>query len=261
MRFVVSTKAKSRIKDLLREAERKIAREGKELLAKKLKQVKLEPETATIDQLRNFLNEPTISSLYYKVGKGIITINEVRRFREFKISGPHKSKVTDPVITEPENHPATKKKYDDILLIGEDMDVVEYKLAKCCTPIPGDEVFGFFSSDAQILIHRVNCSNAIKLLSNYAYRIVRAKWGNDQLISFLAGIRISGNDEIGMVNTITKIISNENNVNMRSIHFDTDDGLFEGTLMVYVHDTKHLNHLVQNLKKIKGVRMVERVGP
>jgi len=118
----------------------------------------------------------------------------------------------------------------------------------------------FFSTNAEILIHRVNCPNATKLLSNYAYRIVRAKWGNDQLISFLAGIRISGSDEIGMVNSITKVISNENNINMRSIHFDTDDGLFEGTLMVYVHDTKHLNHLVKNLKNIKGVSTVDRIG-
>ena len=206
-----------------------------------------------------FLKLPALQELYYRTALGNVDVKEIQEFIEFKKSGVQSAetgelKKWDELITR-------ARGTSNMMVISGDAQQIKYTLATCCNPIPGDEVFGFFSSDAQILIHRVNCSNAIKLLSNYAYRIVRAKWGNDQLISFLAGIRISGNDEIGMVNTITKIISNENNVNMRSIHFDTDDGLFEGTLMVYVHDTKHLNHLVQNLKKIKGVRMVERVGP
>ena len=258
LRFVVSTKAKSRIKDLLREAERKIAREGKELLAKKLKQVKLEPETATIDQLRNFLNEPTISSLYYKVGKGIITINEVRRFREFKISGPHKSKVTDPVITEPENHPATKKKYDDILLIGEDMDVVEYKLAKCCTPIPGDEVFGFVTINEGIKIHRTNCTNAAELLANHGNRVIKAKWTSQYEVSFLTGLKVVGMDRVGLINDVSRIISEELKVNMSSISFRSDSGIFEGEIMLYVSDTRHLDLLIGKLETVEGVVRVTR---
>ncbi len=258
LRFVVSTKAKSRIKDLLREAERKIAREGKELLAKKLKQVKLEPETATIDQLRNFLNEPTISSLYYKVGKGIITINEVRRFREFKISGPHKSKITDPVITEPENHPSTKKKYDDILLIGEDMDVVEYKLAKCCTPIPGDEVFGFVTINEGIKIHRTNCTNAAELLANHGNRVIKAKWTSQYEVSFLTGLKVVGMDRVGLINDVSRIISEELKVNMSSISFRSDSGIFEGEIMLYVSDTRHLDLLIGKLETVEGVVRVTR---
>ena len=147
----------------------------------------------------------------------------------------------------------------DMLVIGDDMQKLDYNLAPCCNAIPGDDVFGFITVGEGIKIHRVNCPNAIKLLSNYAYRVVKAKWVNDQLISFLAGIKIIGTDELGIVNNITKVISNEYNVNMRSINFDTDDGIFEGTIMIYVHDTKHLNHLIDNLRKVKGVNKVERV--
>ena len=147
----------------------------------------------------------------------------------------------------------------DMLVIGDDLQKLDYKLSPCCNPIPGDDVFGFVTIGEGIKIHRVSCPNAIKLLSNYAYRVVKAKWVNDQLISFLAGLKITGTDELGIVNNITEIISNENNVNMRSINFDTEDGLFQGTVMVYVHDTKHLNHLMENLKKVKGVTRVERI--
>ena len=147
----------------------------------------------------------------------------------------------------------------DMLMIGDDLKKLDYNLSSCCNPIPGDDVFGFVTELEGIKIHRVNCPNAVKLLSNYAYRVVRAKWVNDKLISFLAGLKITGTDEIGIVNNITNVISSENHVNMRAINFDTDGGVFEGTIMVYVHDTKHLNHLKSNLKKIKGVNRVERI--
>ncbi len=257
--FVVTAKAKSKIKNRLRLERKKTASAGREILKTKLEAAGLSDDLKTQNAFLKFLKLPALQELYYRTALGNVDVKEIQEFIEFKKSGVQSAetgelKKWDELITR-------ARGTSNMMVISGDAQQIKYTLATCCNPIPGDEVFGFFSSDAQILIHRVNCSNAIKLLSNYAYRIVRAKWGNDQLISFLAGIRISGNDEIGMVNTITKIISNENNVNMRSIHFDTDDGLFEGTLMVYVHDTKHLNHLVQNLKKIKGVRMVERVGP
>ena len=257
--FVVTAKAKSKIKNRLRLERKKTASAGREILKTKLEAAGLSDDLKTQNAFLKFLKLPALQELYYRTALGNVDVKEIQEFIEFKKSGVQSAetgelKKWDELITR-------ARGTSNMMVISGDAQQIKYTLATCCNPIPGDEVFGFFSSDAQILIHRVNCSNAIKLLSNYAYRIVRAKWGNDQLISFLASIRISGNDEIGMVNTITKIISNENNVNMRSIHFDTDDGLFEGTLMVYVHDTKHLNHLVQNLKKIKGVRMVERVGP
>ncbi|HEV7230890.1 MAG TPA: ACT domain-containing protein, partial [Bacteroidia bacterium] len=124
--------------------------------------------------------------------------------------------------------------------------------------IPGDDVFGFITINEGIKIHRVNCPNALQLMSNYAYRVVKAKW-SQELLSFLAGIKVSGIDEMGIVNNITKVISNELNVNMRSISFDTNDGTFEGTIMVFVHDTKHLTDLMNKLKKVPGVLNVKRI--
>lgn len=147
----------------------------------------------------------------------------------------------------------------DMLVIGDDMQKLDYKFSTCCSPIPGDDVFGFITISEGIKIHRINCPNAIQLLSNYAYRVVKAKWNSQQLISFLAGIKINGSDDIGLVNNITKIISTQYNVNMRSINFDSDDGIFEGIIMVYVHSTEHLTHLISKLKKVPGVLGVTRL--
>ena len=146
----------------------------------------------------------------------------------------------------------------DLLVLGDNMDKIEYKLAPCCHPIPGDDVFGFITINEGIKIHRVNCPNATKMLANHAYRVVKAKWMNKELISFLAGIRVTGTDRLGVVNNITKIISNENNINMRSISFDSNDGVFEGKIMLFVHDTKHLTELMKKLNKVDGVIGVSR---
>ena len=257
--FVVTAKAKSKIKNRLRQERKKTALAGKEILKTKFEAAGLPDDLKTLQGFLKFLKLPSLQEVYYRTALGNVDTKEIQEFKEFKNSGlltaadTVESKKWDELITR-------VRGTSNMLVISGDAQQLKYTLASCCNPIPGDEVFGFFSTNAEILIHRVNCPNATKLLSNYAYRIVRAKWGNDQLISFLAGIRISGSDEIGMVNSITKVISNENNINMRSIHFDTDDGLFEGTLMVYVHDTKHLNHLVKNLKNIKGVSTVDRIG-
>lgn len=259
LNFVVTAKAKSKIKTRLRQERKKTALAGKEILKSKFEAAGLKDDSKTLHSFLKFLKLPSLQEMYYRTALGNVDIKEIQEFIEFKNSGQTttadtgESKKWDELITR-------ARGTSNMLVISGDAQQLKYTLAPCCNPIPGDEVFGFFTTNAEILIHRVNCPNATKLLSNYAYRIVRAKWGNDQLISFLAGIRISGNDDIGMVNNITKVISNENNINMRSIHFDTDDGLFEGTLMVYVHDTKHLNHLVKNLKNINGVRTVDRIG-
>jgi GTP pyrophosphokinase len=138
------------------------------------------------------------------------------------------------------------------------MDTFEYKLSPCCSPIPGDEVFGFITISDGIKIHKTNCPNAVQLMSNYAYRIVKARWTNQESIAFLAGIKVTGIDNVGIVNRITQIISSELNVNMRSISFDSLDGIFEGKIMVFVHDTNHLTQLCTKLKEIEGVIHVTR---
>lgn len=257
LNFVITAKAKSKIKSCLKEQRKKIAEEGREILERKFYKHKLDFTLQNVNDFCNYLKLPSSQELFYRAALGNVDAKEIKAFLKFKEAPTKSHKKSDaPKI---EQLVTNARGSSNMLVIGDDLQKLDYKLSPCCNPIPGDDVFGFITVNEGIKIHRVNCPNAIKLLSNYAYRVVKAKWLNDQLISFLAGIKITGTDELGIVNNITKIISNENNVNMRSINFDTDDGLFEGTIMVYVHDTKHLNHLMDNLKKVKGVKKVERI--
>jgi GTP pyrophosphokinase len=254
---VITAKAKSKIKNSLKEQRKKVAEEGKEVLHRKFERHKLAFNTQTINEFCSYLRLPSLHELYYRAALGNVDVKEIKEYIKFKESPQRKPRKNEGARLEELVTSARGK--SDMLVIGDDLQKLDYKLSPCCNPIPGDDVFGFITVGEGIKIHRVNCPNALKLLSNYAYRVVKAKWVNDQLISFLAGIKLTGTDELGIVNNITEIISNENNVNMRSINFDTDDGMFEGTVMVYVHDTKHLNHLIENLKKVKGVNRVERI--
>lgn len=257
LNYVITAKAKSKIKNSLKEQRKKVAEEGKEILERKFHRLKLDLSTQLVNEFCNYLKLPSSQELFYRAALGNVDVGEVKQFIKFREKPAKRTrKAETPNL---EQLVTSARGTSDMLVIGDDLQKLDYKLSPCCNPIPGDDVFGFVTVSEGIKIHRVNCPNAIKLLSNYAYRVVRAKWLNDELISFLAGIKITGTDELGIVNNITKVISNENNVNMRSINFDTDDGIFEGTIMIYVHDTKHLNHMIDNLKKVKGVNHVERI--
>jgi GTP pyrophosphokinase len=259
LRFVVSSKAKTKIKDTLKESKKEAARDGREIVLRKLKQIKLEPTTETFDKLRTYFNAKTQLDLFYKVGKGLIVPSEIKKFR-------NKQETPDPVKTKNiEDANALKKemtrakgKKQEILLIGEDMDIVEYRFAKCCNPIPGDDVFGFVTVSEGIKIHRTSCLNAPELLSKHGQRVVKAKWASKHESSFLAGLGIIGTDRVGLINDVTKIISNELKVNMRSITVDTDTGIFEGNIQLYVNDTRHLDLLIHKLMKVNGVVKVSR---
>jgi guanosine-3',5'-bis(diphosphate) 3'-pyrophosphohydrolase len=255
--YVITAKAKSKIKNCLKEQRKKVAEEGKEILERKFYRNKLDFTLQNVNEFCSYLNLPSSQDLFYRTAIGTIDNKEIKAFIRFKTEPVKPSKKTP--HKKIEQLVTNIRGGDDMLVIGDDMQKLDYKLSVCCNPIPGDDVFGFVTVGEGIKIHRVNCPNAIKLLSNYAYRVVKAKWLNEQLISFLAGIKIFGTDELGIVNNITKVISNENNINMRSISFDTEGGVFEGTIMVYVHDTKHLNLLIANLRKVKGVNRVIRM--
>jgi GTP pyrophosphokinase len=151
-----------------------------------------------------------------------------------------------------------KSKDSDTLLIGEDLQKIDYRLSTCCNPIPGDDVFGFVTVSEGIKIHRTNCPNAAKLMSNYGYRIVKAKWDSQKELAFLTGLRITGIDDVGLINSITTVISNDFKVNMRSITVDSYEGIFDGSIMVFVNDTVHLELLITRLKELKGVTSVTR---
>lgn len=259
LRFVVSSKAKAKIKDVLKEEKKAAASMGKEIVERKLKQMKIPFNPEIINQLRAHFELKTPLDFFYRVGKGLIDPKEIKKFKVDKIEKeiPGALKVSDSKSLEKAIE-KVKGQPRDLLLIGEDMDVVEYKLAKCCNPIPGDDVFGFVTINEGIKIHRTNCPNAVELLSNYGYRVVKAKWTSQYEIAFLAGLRIVGTDRVGLINDVTKIISDELKVNMRSITVETVDGIFEGTIMLYVQDTTHLDTLIAKLEKVAGVMQVNR---
>jgi guanosine-3',5'-bis(diphosphate) 3'-pyrophosphohydrolase len=261
LRFVVTSKAKSRIKDVLKEEKKKAAEDGKEIILRKLKQMKMEPTQVLLEQMREYFRAPTHIDFYYRVGKGFITSADIKRFKDYKPSSPLKTqpnlRVSDAKTFEQEIT-RIKGRYEDILLIGEDMDVVDYKLAKCCTPIPGDEVFGFVTVNEGIKIHRTTCPNATELLANHGNRVVKAKWTSQHEVAFLTGLKVRGTDRVGLINDVTKIISDELKVNMSSMSIHTDSGIFEGEIMLYVNDTRHLEQLINKLEQVEGVVKVSR---
>ncbi|MEO6882960.1 MAG: bifunctional (p)ppGpp synthetase/guanosine-3',5'-bis(diphosphate) 3'-pyrophosphohydrolase [Bacteroidia bacterium] len=258
LQYVVTARAKSKIKNALKEVKRKIAEDGREILERKFNHVKLDFTVQNINAVANYYKLQSSQELFYRVAKESIDLKLLKNFTKNKdkqIPLPSAKKTENTL----EQLVTTARGKSDLLVLGENMEKIDYKLSPCCTPIPGDDVFGFITVGEGIKIHRVNCPNAIQLMSNYAYRIVKAKWTSQELISFLAGIKITGIDEVGIVNNITKIISNELNVNMRSISFDSNDGTFEGTVMVFVHDTNHLTALMKKLTKVSGVHHVTRM--
>lgn len=260
LKYVVSSKAKSNIKDSLKEEKRQFVGEGKEIVKRKLKQLKLPFEQETLIQLTAYFEVKTPTELFYLIGKGKIEHNDIKKFYDKKEKEQrHKyRRVADPKAMQSKIKQVREKDYD-LLLIGEDMDVVDYRFARCCNPIPGDEVFGFVTVNDGIKIHRTTCPNAAELLSNYGYRVVKAKWTSSQDDSFLASLNIIGTDRIGLINDVTGVISGELKVNMRSITIETEGGIFEGKIELYVSDTEHVDELITKLNKVKGVVSVSRL--
>ncbi len=255
--YVVTAKAKAAIKALLKEERNKQAAEGREILKRKMSHLKIDFNDENINKITAFLKLQDSQELFYRAALERVTNKELKEYLEAKDDKTNnQAQNQGPTLEELVSKARGKQ---DTLMIGDNMQNLEYKLSPCCNPIPGDDVFGFITVHEGIKIHRVNCPNAIALLSNHAYRIVKAKWTSQKLISFLAGIKITGIDKIGLVNKITQIISKELNVNMRYISFDTNDGTFEGNMMVFVHDTAHLTDLMKKLQKVDGVVKVTRI--
>ena len=258
--YVITARAKSKIKTALKEEKRKIAEEGRGILERKFNHLKVDFTIQNLTELQNFLRLPSAQELFYRIAKGVLTLKHIKTWAKEK-EKPVKSVRQEPTLEQVVREVRGKKASDDALVIGDNLTKIEYKLSACCNPIPGDDVFGFITVGEGIKIHRVNCPNAVQMMSNYGYRIVKARWTGQEQISFLAGIKVTGIDEVGLVNNITKIISSELNVNMRSLSFDTQDGMFEGAIMLFVHDTAHLTSLMKKLRKVNGVISVARINP
>jgi len=259
LKLVITSKAVAKIKDSLKEQKKLVAVDGREIVERKLKQLKLELTEDIMAELRAFFDCKTNLDFFYLVGTGRIDSGQIKKFREDKIK---RDIQTPMVIHDAKSFEKEIKKVrgveSDQLLIGENMDKFDYTLAKCCNPIPGDDVFGFVTVIEGIKIHRTSCPNAVELMSNYGYRIIKAKWTSQKELAFLAGLRITGTDRMGLVQDVTRVISNDLRVNMRSISIDTDENIFEGKIMLFVHDTKHLDQLIHKLIQVEGVVKVDR---
>ncbi|MDB5090574.1 MAG: RelA/SpoT family protein [Mucilaginibacter sp.] len=258
LNIVVTAKAKAKIKSALKEEKRKIAEDGKEILERKMKSLKITYNSENIHKLSYFFKLPSTQDLFYNIAKGTIDMKDLKEYQasEKVIENKPQDRIEAEQVQSLLR--SIKAKDSDMLLIGEDMQKIDYKLANCCNPIPGDDVFGFVTVSDGIKIHRTNCPNAAKLMANYGYRIVKARWTNQQELAFLTGLRITGIDEVGLINQLTTVISNDFKVNIRSITVDSDNGIFEGSIMVYVNDTDHLENLVRKLKTVKGITGVNR---
>ena len=258
LRFVTSARAKQKIKTSLNDERKTIALDGKEILERKFKQFNIRFQLENIQVLEKFFGMPSAIELYFRVAKGKIDLNKLREIENVKgILQLEKKSTTPKDKHELDVYPKINKK-EDVIIVGEDFKNIQYKLAKCCNPIPGDAVFGFITINEGIKIHRNNCPNAEHLMSKMAYRCVKAKWKKEDLVSHLASLRLIGIDDVGIVNKITEIISNQHNVNMKSISFEANDGLFEGKIKVLVYDREHLELLTQKFELIEGVKRVER---
>lgn len=258
LEFVITTKAKSRIKDSLKEEKRKIAEEGKYYLQRKLGQEGAVINDQNLNELTAFYKLPSALELYYQIAIKNIDLKELKEFRFMgqNIEAPKPVRIQQ---AEEENKNFTPKKDTELIIFGESGDKIHYTLANCCKPIPGDDVFGFVTTGEGLKIHRINCPNAARLLSNFAHRVVKTKWAKHQEISFLTGLRIIGLDDVGVIHKITNIISGELTINIAALTIESREGMFEGNIKVFVHDKDQLEQLIIRLKELKGIQSVERV--
>ncbi|WP_158837467.1 RelA/SpoT family protein [Polaribacter sp. L3A8] len=261
--FVITARAKAKIRAALNEEEKLIAEEGKAVLMRKLRHLKITFNDKTVNELVNYFKLRTSFDLFYRIGNGAIDNTQLKAFvsqRNSKILNFFKTKLTR--NTAEKEYPETdavSSKYD-ALVFGKDEQKLDYKLSKCCNPIPGDKVFGFLTISEGIKVHKMNCPNAISLQSNYAYRIMPAKWIDSTKQDFKVILEISGVDNQGMANDVTRTISNNMGVFINSINIKGDEGVFDGKISISVKNSSQLDKLVRNLLKIEGVKKVERVN-
>lgn len=261
--YATTARARGKIKSLLKEETKAIAADGKEILRRKLKQLKITLNEKAVNEMVSHFNLKTSLDLFYRVGTGNIDntmLKEYAASRSNALVSFLKSKMNRKAGTNPDdiNKDEITNKYD-LLVFGKEEERLDYKLANCCNPIPGDSVFGFITINDGIKVHKKNCPNALSLQSNYAYRIMQAKWIDSSQQEFAAQIRLSGIDNLGLVNDITKVISSNMHVNMNSLSFQSDDGVFKGKINVIVRNKTMLKKLIDNLKKINGIDKVSRI--
>ena len=259
--YATTARSRAKIKSSLREEKKTIASDGKEVLRRKLKSQKINLNEDTINKMVIFFKLKTSLDLFYRVGIGAIDNQKIKDFASSynnAFISFFKSKIRRTPIPENIDKDEITAKYD-MLVFGKEEEKLDYKLSQCCNPIPGDSVFGFISVNEGIKVHKKNCPNAISLQSNYAYRIISAKWIDSSQQEFRSEIQLTGIDNVGLISEITEVISTYMNVNMRNLNFSTDGGTFTGRITVVVKNNNILQKLIENLKLINGIDKVSRV--
>ncbi|GAA0875363.1 RelA/SpoT family protein [Wandonia haliotis] len=257
LKMVTTARAKQKIKMALKEERRVIGGDGKEILERKLNQYNIPFSSENITFMEKYFNVPSATDLYFLIAKGKINL---KRLKELELKNGLLQLPMEKIKDSREKKSAIKEinLKEDTLIIGEDFKNMDYKMAKCCNPLPGDDIFGFITINDGIKIHRDNCPNATQMMSKYAYRIIKARWKNQYTQEREATLRLIGHDDLGIVNNITDIISKQQRVNMKSISFKAHDGMFEGIIQVLVYDKEHLEQLISKFELVEGVKTVER---
>ncbi|WP_445715005.1 RelA/SpoT family protein [Flavobacterium sp.] len=261
--YVTTSRAKNKIKNVLNENTKKIAEEGKEIISRKLRHLKIILNENTTNELVNYFKLQTSLDLFYRAGIGAIENQQLKDFAAQKsntLVNFFKKTIKRSPSTQPDQiyKNEISKKFD-MLVFGAEQDKLDYKLSTCCNPIPGDDVFGFVSINDGIKVHRKDCPNAISMQSNYAYRIIQAKWIDSSQEEFKAVLKIKGMDILGLTNNLTKVISSQMNVNIQSISLSSEAGIFNGQVTVVVQNNTILKKLIDNIKKVDGIDKVTRV--
>ncbi|MFM2229385.1 MAG: pyrophosphokinae, partial [Bacteroidota bacterium] len=261
--YVTTSRAKNKIRSVLNENTKKIAEEGKELLTRKLKHLKITLNEGVVNELVNYFKLKTSLDLFYRVGIGAIENQQLKDYAAQKsntLINFFKNKIKRSHSSNPDeiNRQELTSNYD-LLVFGKEQDRLDYKLASCCNPIPGDEVFGFVTINEGIKVHKKDCPNAISLQSNYAYRIMQARWIDSTKQEFKVILNITGMDTLGLTNELTKVISNQMHVNIQSISLSGEAGIFNGQVTVVVQNNQILKRMIESIKKIDGIEKVTRV--
>ncbi len=267
LKFIHTAKARSSIKQAIKEERKKMLAIGKEKLNGFLSHLQIQNNKANLEKIQHFLKINSLNDLYQLVANDEVGQKE---FKDFQHDGERRnlfSYISRPFTktkpAEPKNLSETilekLRNKPESLLLGDDINDIRYTVARCCSPIPGDDVIGFLNNSSAIEIHRTNCPEAINMMSRYGDRIIKAKWNNKESIGFLTGIRIKGVDKKGLIRKITEIISDNYNLNIRSFHLDTSEGTTEGKILFYVHDTDSLKKVVESLKNIKEIVKINRL--
>ncbi len=260
LNLVVTSRAKSKIKDSLKEEKRTIAEEGKYVLQRKLDSMGAAMSQSNLEEIAAYYKVNSSLDLLYEISIKKIDLKDLKEFTVHgdKLMMPRHVKM--PLEEKHENDipKALHKKDTELIIFGESSDRIQYSLANCCKPIPGDDVFGFISTGEGLKIHRTNCPNATRLLSNYGHRVVKTKWAKNNEISFLTGLKIIGLDDVGVIHKITNLISGEMKFNISAMTIEAKEGVFQGNVKIFVHDKDELDELCNRLIALPGIERVDR---